>query len=263
MWIVKIGGGERINAEGIVGDLVEHRTPCILLHGANAFRDRLARTLGIEVKTVTSVSGYASVFSDASLIDLQMMAYAGLRNKRIVEMCQRRGLNAVGLSGLDGRAVQGKRNAGIRVREGGRTLLLRDFSGKPQSVNVPLLRLLLDHGYTPVLCVPIADENGCAVNSENDDILAVLSEAFQPEILFQFIEAPGFLEDKDDPGSLVRSIPKHELAAREARVEGRMKRKMLALKTLFDRGAGTVILADGRTDHPVRDALGGKGTVIR
>jgi len=40
------------------------------------------------------------------MIDLMMMAYAGLRNKRIVEMCQKAGLNAVGLSGLDGRMVQ-------------------------------------------------------------------------------------------------------------------------------------------------------------
>jgi acetylglutamate/LysW-gamma-L-alpha-aminoadipate kinase len=263
MWICKIGGGEGINAEGIVGDLAEAKEKCILLHGANAFRDRLARQLGIEKKTVTSVSGYSSVLSDESVIDLQMMAYAGLRNKRIVEMCQKRGLNGVGLSGLDGRCVQGRRNAGIRTREGGKTLMLRDFSGKPQSVNRPLLQLLLDQGYTPVLCVPIMDENGFAVNSENDDILNVLAAAFQPEKIFQFIEAPGFLENKDDPDSLVRAISRHELAAREAQVEGRMKRKMLALKNLFDGGAATVLIADGRTEHPVRDALAGKGTTIQ
>ena len=159
MWLVKIGGGAAINAEGIVKDLAGAGEPCILLHGANAFRDDLARSLGVEKRTVTSVSGYSSVLSDETVIDLQMMAYAGLRNKRIVELCQRHGLNAVGLSGLDGRIVQGRRNAGIRVREGGKTLMLRDFSGKPQSVNADLLRLLLEHGYTPVLCVPIVDEN--------------------------------------------------------------------------------------------------------
>jgi [amino group carrier protein]-L-2-aminoadipate 6-kinase len=263
MWIVKIGGGEGINAEGIVKDLAEARETSLLLHGANAFRDRLARSLGIEKKNVTSVSGYSSVLSDEQVIDLQMMAYAGLRNKRIVEMCQRNGLNAVGLSGLDGRAVQGKRNAGIRVREGGKNLILRDFSGKPQSVNEGLLRLLLDAGYTPVLSVPIADENGFAVNSENDDILNVLAAAFKPDKIFQFIEAPGFLEDKDDPLSLVPQLSRQELASREAQVEGRMKRKMLALKNLFDGGAATVIIADGRVEHPVRDALAGKGTTIQ
>jgi acetylglutamate/LysW-gamma-L-alpha-aminoadipate kinase len=263
MWIVKIGGGEAIHAEGIVKDLAELKEKCILIHGANAFRDKLAASLNIPKKTVTSVSGYASVYSDESMIDLMMMAYAGLRNKRIVELCQRHGLNAVGLSGLDGRTVQGKRNAGIRVREGGKMLMLRDFSGKPRAVNKHLLQLLLDNGYTPVLCVPIADENGVAINSENDDILNAIQESFRAEKIFQFIEAPGFLDDKDDPNSLVRTISKQELAAREAQVEGRMKRKLLALKNLFDSGAVTVIIADGRTEHPVKDALKGKGTTIQ
>jgi [amino group carrier protein]-L-2-aminoadipate 6-kinase len=263
MWIVKIGGGESINAEGIVRDLAGMKERLILIHGANAYRDKLAQSLGIRKKTVTSVSGYGSVLSDQSMIDLMMMAYAGLRNKRIVELCQRNGLNAVGLSGLDGRTVQGRRNAGIRVREGGKMLMLHDYSGKPQSVNEALLRLLLDNGYTPVLCVPIADETGAAINSENDDILNVIQNAFRAEKIFQFIEAPGFLERKEDPESLVRTITRSELAAREEQVEGRMKRKMLALKNLFESGAGTVIIADGRTGHPVKDALAGKGTVIQ
>ncbi len=263
MWIVKIGGGGGINAEGITADLAGAKEKCIVLHGANAFRDDLAIKLGVEKKTVTSVSGYSSVLSDERLIDLQMMAYAGLRNKRIVEMCQKRGLNAVGLSGLDGRCVQGRRNAGIRAREGGKTLMLRDFSGKPQSVNEGLLKMLLENGYTPVLSVPIADENGFAINSENDDILNVLAAAFQPDKIFQFIEAPGFLENKDDPDSLVHAISRQELTAREAQVEGRMKRKMLALKNLFEGGVATVLIADGRTAHPVRDALAGKGTTIQ
>jgi [amino group carrier protein]-L-2-aminoadipate 6-kinase len=263
MWIVKIGGGDGVNAEGILRDLAGRKEPFILLHGANAARDRLAEALGVEKRTLTSVSGYSSVFSDERVIDLQMMAYAGLRNKRIVETAQRLGLNAVGLSGLDGRAVQGRRNAGIRVREGGKTLMRRDFSGKPQSVNEGLLRLLLDHGYTPVLCVPIADENGFAINSENDDILTVLSGVFRPERIFQFIEAPGFLENKDDPSTLVPSIARGELAAREAQVEGRMKRKMLALRNLFEAGAARVHIADGRTERPVTDALEGKGTLIQ
>lgn len=263
MLIVKIGGGEAIRLDAIVSDLAEIKGKTILIHGANALRDDLARKLGVEKKVLTSVSGYSSVYSDEAAIDLLMAAYAGIRNKRLVELCQRRGINAVGLSGLDGRLVQGKRNAGIRVREGGKLKLVHDLSGKPQSVNRALINLLLDNGYAPVLSVPIIDENGFAVNSENDDIVAVLAEAFHPEKVIQLIEAPGFLENKDDPSSLVKTMSKSDLAAREAQVEGRMKRKLLALRKLFDHGAGTVIIADGRTEHPLRDALNGKGTLIQ
>jgi acetylglutamate/LysW-gamma-L-alpha-aminoadipate kinase len=41
-----------------------------------------------------------------------------------------------------------------------------------------------------------------------------------------------------------------------------MKRKMLAVKKLFEYGATTVIISDGRSEHPVSDALAGKGSVI-
>jgi acetylglutamate/LysW-gamma-L-alpha-aminoadipate kinase len=41
-----------------------------------------------------------------------------------------------------------------------------------------------------------------------------------------------------------------------------MKRKMLALRKLFEQGASRIIISDGRTAHPVTDALAGKGPVI-
>jgi len=191
-----------------------------------------------------------------------MMAYAGLRNKRIVELCQQHGINAVGLTGLDGKAIQGNRNKGIRIKEGEKIMLVRDFSGKPKTINKELLLLLLDNGYVPVLAVPIIDENNFAINSENDDIINVLQRSLPADKILQLIEAPGFLEDKNNPDSLVASISKEELAEREMQVTGRMKRKLLALRRLFEEGAKTVIISDGRTEHPVADALSGKGTVI-
>lgn len=263
MLIVKIGGGESLNHQGIVADLSEQSQPIIIVHGANAVRDKIGEQLGNPRKTITSASGYVSVFSDEKLIDLNMMAYAGLQNKRLVELCQQHGINAVGLSGVDGKVVQGRRNKGIRIRENGKLKIVRDFSGKPKEINTHLLELLLNNGYTPVLCIPIIDENSFAINSENDDIVAVLQHTLQADKVVQLIEAPGFLEDKDDPDSLVKEMSKHELERREQQVDGRMKRKILALRKLFDGGAGTVFISDGRTEHPIRDALSGQGTTIR
>ena len=179
MYIVKVGGGESVNLAGVADDLADIGVPCIVVLGANAVRDGLAARLGSSTRTLTSVSGYTSVFSDETAIDVIMMAYSGLRSKRFVELCQRRGVNAVGLSGIDARVVEGRRNRGIRVREVGKTLIRRDFSGKPRAANAALLRTLLDGGYTPVLTIPIADENGFAINSENDDIVNVLQAAIR------------------------------------------------------------------------------------
>ena len=262
MLLIKIGGGASVNLQGITADLAEIGMPFVVIHGANALRDELGKRLGIRKQVLTSVSGYDSVYSDGEAVDLILMAYAGLRNKRIVEMFQQRGVNAIGLTGLDGALVRGRRNRGIRVREGSKTLIRRDLSGKPAGVNVELLRQLLDHGLAPVLTVPILDERGFAINSENDDILAALNEELHAELVIQLIEAPGFLEEPDDPDSLVPRMSRAEVQRREALVSGRMKRKMLALSRLVRTGSTRVVIADGRVEHPVRDALAGRGTVI-
>ena len=103
MIIVKIGGGENINLEGVVADLAGLDSPVLIVLGGNALRDELAERLGSPKQVLTSMSGYASVLSDETAIDVIMMSYAGLRCKRVVELCQRFGINAVGLSGIDGK----------------------------------------------------------------------------------------------------------------------------------------------------------------
>lgn len=262
MVLVKIGGGAAINLDGVAADIAAMPGPVVVVHGANAARDHLASALGRAKRVVTSVSGYASVYSDEDAIDLLLMAYAGLQNKRIVERLQRHGRNALGLTGLDGRAVSGVRNKGIRVREGEKTLLLRDFSGKPSAVNESLLHLLLDHGYTPVLTVPLVDEQGFAINSENDDVVAVLQGVLKASVVVELIEAPGLLEDPDDSASVIPALDASDLLLLEERAVGRFKRKLLALRRLFETTSPTVIVADGRVEHPVAAAMAGEGTVI-
>ncbi len=263
MIIIKIGGGKEINIEGVIKDLSTLDEKFIIVHGANAFRDELLQELGIEKKVITSLSGYSSVFSDAKNIDVMMMAYAGLKNKRIVEMCQQNGINAIGLSGLDGRVIQGKRNNGIRVRENEKMRILRDFSGKPKTINKNLLNLLIENNFIPVLCVPIIDENGFAINSENDDIVALLTNELKAEKVIQLIEAPGYLEDMNDIDSVVKEMSSDELEKREAEVDGRMKRKILALRKLFENTNPEVYISDGRIENPIINALQEKGTVIK
>jgi len=262
MMLIKIGGGERINLEAIITDLASFEQPFILVHGANRLRDRLAQRLGLEKTTLTSVSGYSSVFSDQDAIDVILMSYAGLRNKKIVELCQRNGINALGLTGLDGRLVQGERNKGIRVRENGKTMIKRDLSGKPRSINSELLTLLLERGYCPVLTIPIVDEKGFAINSENDDIVARIANQLELDTVIQLIEAPGLLDDANDESSLIARLSIAQLQDREARAEGRIKRKLLALTRLCRDGKTRVIIADGRGQQPLNNALTGAGTHI-
>ena len=82
------------------------------------------------------------------------------------------------------------------------------------------------------------------------------------EAVVQLIEAPGLLESPDDPASLIERLLPADLERREGQAEGRIKRKLLGLRKLLDAGCSRVIVGDGRTEHPVRDALAGRGTSI-
>ena len=191
-----------------------------------------------------------------------MMTYAGLRNKSLVESLRAHGVNALGLCGIDGGIVSGKRNPGFRVCEEGRVRIERDLSGKPKQLNKPLLETLLGDGYRLVLSVPIADEEGRAMNTENDEIVALLARELKAQRVYQFIEAPGLLEDPRKPETLLRRITPEELTSWERVVEGRMKRKLHALGKLFQEGSPRVVISDGRAQDPLGDALRGGGTVI-
>jgi acetylglutamate/LysW-gamma-L-alpha-aminoadipate kinase len=261
--ILKIGGGRNMNFPGIAADLAALSQPVIVVHGANAWRDDLARSLNLGKTVVTSVSGYSSVLSDESAVELLMMSYAGLQNKRLVAALQRAGVNAVGLSGLDGCVIRGRRNRGIRVRDGEKVKVLRDLSGKPEAVNSQLLDLLTANGYTPVLTMPILDEGNEAINSENDDVVTLLCRHYRPQRVLQLIEAPGLLRDPQDESSVIPFMEPSELTSWESQSTGRIKRKLHALAALFADGAPEVIIADGRLEHPVAQALEGRGTVIR
>ena len=262
MILIKIGGGADINLAGIARDVAELDDQILIVHGANALRDDLAARLGVEKRILTSVSGYTSVYSDEELIDVMLMSYAGLRNKRLVELLHQSGVNAVGLTGLDGAVVRGMRNKGIRVREGGKTLIKRDLSGKPVALNRKLLGWLLENDFTPVLTCPLIDERNTAINADNDDVVALLGQALRPEWVIHLIEAPGLLEDANDPKSVVSLIPPHQLARWEGAAHGRFKRKLHAIQLLAKLRGPKVLIADGRTQKPISDAMAGKGTVI-
>ena len=263
MLLVKIGGGGSINLAGIISDLKNLDEQFIIVHGANALRDQLAEQLHIEKEILTSVSGYSSVKSTDDMIDLLLMSYAGLRNKRIVELLRMNGINAIGLSGIDGGLIEGKRNKGIKSVVNGKRVLIRDNSGKPQKINHNLLRLLLDNGYFPVITVPITDEDNRLINSENDDIVGLLVQNLSFTKVIMFIEERGLLRDRNQLDSLIKQINHIELDKWENETTGRMKRKLYAIQQMLHEHGPTIVISDGRSEFPVSNALAGIGTTIK
>jgi len=266
MLIIKAGGGRAIDWEEIGRDVSELRRtePLVLVHGASARRDRLAARLGVEVRTVESPSGVTSVYTDDESLDIFLMAYAGLANKRIVETLQRRGVNAVGLSGADGGLWRARRKAEILEKKGGRIRLLRgNLSGRVNSVNADLVRLLLDAGYLPVICAPALSHDLRIVNTDNDTAAAVMAGALGCRRMVALFEAPGLLRDADDPSSRIPEIDGNIIQDFGRFARGRMKKKIMGAALALENGVEEIFWGDGRIERPVFSALEGKGTIIR
>jgi acetylglutamate/LysW-gamma-L-alpha-aminoadipate kinase len=266
MIVLKIGGSEGINYDFIADDiaaLVKEGQPLIVIHGGSALTNQVAEQLGHPPQFVTSVSGFTSRRTDRRTLEIFEMVYCGQMNKGMVEKLQRRGVNALGLSGLDGRIWEGPRKDAIKVIQNGRRLVIRDdYTGKVERVNVPLLQALLDAGVLPVLTPPAASYDGEAINVDGDRAAAATAAAFQAEALIILSNVPGLLEKFPDESSLIRHIPKAKIDQFMSFAEDRMKKKVMGAQEALAQGTGKVIFADGRVEQPVRRAMAGEGTVI-
>ena len=142
MLVIKLGGSRGIDTEAFLADLaavVRGGEQVVFVHGGNKELDDLCEQLGIPVRQVTSATGQVSRFTDAETMDAFLMAYAGRINKRLVEKLQALGVNAVGLTAMDGRIASGRRKASIRIVEDGKAKMLHgDYAGSIETIDPTL-----------------------------------------------------------------------------------------------------------------------------
>lgn len=266
MLVVKVGGGKDLDVDAIVDDIATLRArgrELILVHGGAETTNEVAAALGHPPRFVTSESGFESRRTDRRTLEIFEMVYCGQLNKMWVEKLQRAGVNAVGLSGLDGRIFEGKRKDRLRVRVNGRRLVLRDdWTGTVERVNADLLQLLLAAGYLPVLTPPGSSDRGEAINVDGDRAAAMVAAAFGAEALVILSNVPGLLRAFPDASSLIREIPRAKAEEFMQFAAGRMKKKVMGASEAIAEGVQRVIFADGRVEKPIQSALEGNGTQI-
>jgi acetylglutamate/LysW-gamma-L-alpha-aminoadipate kinase len=266
--VVKLGGGSGNRPEPVLDDLAElwHRgRPWVLVHGGSARTDEVATALGHPPRTLTTPSGWTSRRTDRATALLFTMVLAGEINKGLVEGLQRRGVDAVGLSGLDGRLLEARRKSVLRVIEDGRVRVIRDdFTGVVRRVNDALLRLLMTRGHAPVVCPPAISFEHEMLNVDGDRAAAAVAAALGATDLVLLTGAPGLLRDPEDSASRIGKLSRGEVGeALDRWARGRMRIKLLAAGEALERGVETVTLAASDAERSVRRALAGEGTVIR
>ncbi|GAC1428610.1 MAG: [LysW]-aminoadipate kinase [Chloroflexota bacterium] len=266
MLVVKIGGGEGIDLDACCADVATQWKAgqrLVLIHGGSGETNRISEQLGHPPRFVTSVSGIESRYTDRETRDIFAMVYAGKVQTGIVERLQMQGVNAVGLSGLDGRLLEGPRKESLRIMDNGRKLVLHgDYTGKVEQVNTELLTILLGSGYLPVLCPLASSYAGEAINVDGDRAAARVAVALGSETLIILSNVPGLLARWPDPTSLVTSVGPDGLDAAMEMAQGRMKKKVMGAREALEGGVRRVVLGDARVAAPISTALAGQGTVF-
>ena len=90
----------------------------------------------------------------------------------------------------------------------------------------------------------------------------MVAAALHAETLILLTAVPGLMKNFPDESSLIRQLPKSQLPAALEAAQGRMKKKVLGAEEALKLGVGRVIIADGRIQSPITNAISGNGTVI-
>ena len=268
--VVKVGGAKAVDPAGAVGDvahLAANGRSVVVVHGGSTVVDETLERLGIEPEYVESASGVTGRFTDAETMEAFAMAMAGKLNTELTAEFRSAGVDAVGLSGVDGGLLSGPRKSAVRVVEDGKRKIRRgDHSGKIESVNADLLAGLLDDGYTPVVSPPMAGDEGdgevTPVNADADRAAAAIAGALGADLVL-LTDVSGVYADPDDPETRIdAAATPAELATVEDAAEGFMGKKVMAAREALEGGSGRVVIADANVRDPVVAALGGEGTTV-
>ncbi len=197
--IVKIGGNIIENSHELAKflDLFAKLDGLkILVHGGGKMATQIAAKLGIESKLIGGRR-----ITDAESLDVIIMVYGGLTNKKIVAQLQSNGCNAIGLSGADGDTIQAHKRA-VKTLDYG-------FAGDVDGINPKTISALLNADLMPVFCALTHDGKGQMLNTNADTIaseVAIGMSALYKATLYYCFEKKGVLMNVADENSVVTHI---------------------------------------------------------
>ena len=265
--VVKLGGTDGVDFSAICKDaaeLLKQNMQLVLVHGGSAEANSLGDALGAPPKFITSPSGYTSRYTDRKTLEIFAMAVNGKINTLLVEQLQMLGINALGLSGVDGKLMQATRKDSIQSIENGKRKIIRDdYTGKIECVNEKLLHTLLAGGYLPVIAPMAVSEKGEALNVDGDRAAAMVSSALKADALILLTAVPGLMKNFPDESTVIQHLTQSQLSDALEAAQGRMKKKVLGAEEALKGGVKRVVIADGRIQNPISNALEGKGTIIQ
>ncbi len=255
--VIKYGGNAMINE-----DLKQQVMQDIALLSLIGIRVVLVHGGGPEISDLMKRLGKEAVFidglrvTDRETVDIAQMVLAGKVNKSLVNLLEKYGGDAIGLSGIDGHMIL----AEFKDERLG-------YVGNVTCVNAQPILDILDNGYIPVIATLGCDEAGNTYNINGDTAAAYIAGALQAERLLMMTDVPGVLRNKDDLSTLISEMTVEE--AKKLRedgiIAGGMIPKVECCVEAIRSGVKKVVIMDGRISHSILMELltdEGAGTMV-
>ena len=263
MITIKIGGSvvDELHSSTI-SDLkkVSQKEKIILVHGGGKEVTRISEALGKEQKFIVSPGGIKSRYTDKETVEIFTMVMSGKINKMIVGMLQKNGINAVGLSGIDGQIIQAERKKKlIVINEKGRKMAIDGgYTGKIKNVNSGLVKSILDQGYLPVISPIAISEEFDFLNVDGDRAAAYVAGKMHSDKILFLTNVDGLLmNDK-----LVKSLSLAEAKEILPKIGFGMEKKILAATEALEMGVKQALIANGQKENPISAAIANKNCTV-
>jgi acetylglutamate kinase len=266
-FVVKLSGKVTENYDNLTSLAEElallHRVGIRLcvVHGGGKQLSDLATKLGIEQ---TIIEG-RRVTDDATL-EMAKMIFAGKINTDILAALRLRGIEAVGLSGVDGNIVHAERRPPKEIlnkETGVRDKIDFGHVGDVVQINARLLTVLLDHGYLPVVSSLGADAEGMVFNINADTIAAEIAVQIQSEKLILLSDVDGIYLKADDPTTKLSRLTANEAdeLVSSGAATGGMVPKLQNIATLLRRGVHSAhVISGNKRNALLSEIFTDKGT---
>ena len=256
MITIKIGGSVVDNLHpSTISDIkkVAESEGVVIVHGGGKEVTKVCEQLGKEPKFVTSPSGIKSRYTDKETAEIFTMVMAGRINKTIVQMLQKNGINAIGLSGVDAKIIQAERKKKLLVvnEKGRKQAIDGGYTGKITEINANLIKSLLDQGLTPVISPIAISEEVDFLNVDGDRAAAYVAGKVGTDKVLFITNVDGLLMD----GKLVTKLTLAEAKEIRPKIGPGMEKKILASTEALDMGVKEALIANGQKENPISSAI--------
>ena len=256
--VVKYGGNAMINErlkQQVMEDIVLLwliGVQVVLVHGGGPEINQLMNRLGKRPEFVDGLR-----VTDLETVDIVEMVLAGKVNKSLVNLLQRKGGRAIGISGIDGQLIR----ADFKDERLG-------YVGNVTKVDIRPITDLLEKGYIPVVSTVGCDDQGNVFNINGDTAAARIAGALGAESMLMMTDIAGILTDKEDPGTLIKEVTLNDIyeLKRSGVIAGGMIPKVDCCAQAIGDGVKQVVIMDGRVPHSILMELltdEGAGTLVK